>query len=521
MAVSYITPSSDFNYHPHQKVAIQWMLQRERPGAPMVRGGVLADEMGLGKTCMMIGLILNDPRLLVGTQVNTLLLVPPVLQPQWAEAIGKAGITCLTLQPHKKSVKAADAAAEAGTPDWMWKQVTGTRPHLTVFLSTYDRAANHIDALETLPFDRIVCDEGHIFKNGYATGRFRKLIRITAPQRWILSGTPIQNNVADFGNLLKFLGMSSDVRIATPLAVIAAEVLLRRTVGDVREAVPTMPTEPPLHTVHAISLTAGSEEERVYNALVGRYEHARETHAKSAIILELYLRICQFITHPAIYVASMVAKYGSSYPRTAWEGTASKFTAFGDFIATTPDAPTIVFTTFKQEMELIEDKLTTLGYRCWKIGGGMTDKARDEVCAESKAAVEGGLQKAAILVQIVAGGAGLNHQQFKRVVFPTTHWNPAVVDQAVARAYRMGQKERVEVHHFLMADDADLNMDRYKAAMHGGKRDLAIAVHPKLYCDSAISSVRVLGVLDSVGGVYVEGSSAVDAEAEAEDPVAI
>jgi hypothetical protein len=87
----------------------------------------------------------------------------------------------------------------------------------------------------------------------------------------------------------------------------------------------------------------------------------------------------------------------------------------------------------------------------------------------------------------------------------------------------MGQKERVEVHHFLMADDADLNMDRYKAAMHGGKRDLAIAVHPKLYCDSAISSARVLGVLDSVGGVYVEGSSAADPEVEAEvgDPVAV
>lgn len=485
----------------------------------MVRGGILADEMGLGKTCMTLGLLLNDPRLLVGTKVNTLLLVPPVLQPQWAEAIGKAGITCLTLQPHKKNVKAADAAAAAGTPDWMWKQVTGARPNLTIFLSTYDRAANHIDAIEPLPFDRVVCDEGHIFKNGYSTGRFRKLIRITAPQRWILSGTPIQNNVADFGNLLKFLGMSSDVRIATPLPVIAAEVLLRRTVGDVREAVPTMPAEPPLHIVHPISFTAGSEEELVYNSLVGRYEHARETHAKSAIILELYLRICQFITHPSIYVASMVAKYGSSYPRTSWESTASKFTAFGDFMATTPDAPTIVFTTFKQEMELVEEKLTALGYRCWKIGGGMTDKARDEVCTESKAAVEGGLQKAAILVQIVAGGAGLNLQQFKRVVFPTTHWNPAVVDQAVARAYRMGQKDRVEVHHFLMADDADLNMDRYKASMHGGKRASALGVHPKLYCDSAISSARVIGELDAVGGVYVAGAAAVAAEAE--DPVAM
>jgi hypothetical protein len=95
----------------------------------------------------------------------------------------------------------------------------------------------------------------------------------------------------------------------------------------------------------------------------------------------------------------------------------------------------------------------------------------------------------------------------------------------------MGQKDRVEVHHFLMADDADLNMDRYKASMHGGKRDMALAVHPKLYCDSAISSTRVLGELDAVGGVYVPAAAAAAAaaapepepepEADPGDPVAV
>ena len=505
----FIPPFTGFSYHPHQAEGIEWMLNREREGAPMVRGGILADEMGLGKTYMTLGMLLNDPRLhSQPNRVNTLLLVPPVLQPQWAESLQKAGITTLVLQPSSKSKKGDVGAEEGG---WSWKHYAGARPNMAVFLSTYQRAANNINTLETLPFDRVVCDEGHVFRNGYSTALFRALIRIAAPQRWILTGTPIQNSVADFGNLLKFLGMGSDVRLTLKVEDIAAEVLLRRTVGDVREAVPTMPTEAPLHVVHPVAFPMGGEEERVYNALVGRYEHAREVNAKASIILELYLRICQYCTHPAIYVDAMKAKYGAGYTRTAWEDTASKFGAFTEFMTTTAAAPTIVFTTFKKEMDMAEATLTGLGYRCWTIGGGMTDAAREAVTSESKEFVEKAGpagQKAAILVQIVAGGAGLNLQHCNRVVFLSSHWNPAVVDQAIARAYRMGQTSRVSVHHFLMADDAALNLDRYKASMHGSKRSVALAVHSKLYCDSAVSAGRVLGELDSSAGAHTAAYAA-------------
>lgn len=517
---SHITPSADFVYHPHQKVGINWMLSREQPGARFVRGGILADEMGLGKTCMTLGLLLNDP-LIATRSVNTLLLVPPVLSPQWAKALGDAGITYLQLQPPKAVKKGTDVTPDVEAARWSWTQYTGTRPNLVVFLSTYVRAANHINTLSTLPFDRMVCDEGHVFRNGYRTALFRKLITVPAAQRWILTGTPIQNDVSDFGNLLKFLGMPAEQRMNTNMAVVALEVLLRRNVGEVREAVPTMPTLPPTHTIHAISMVPGSEEEKVYDALVGRYEDARENHAAKAIVFELFLRISQFVTHPAIYVSSMVTKYGPAYPRTAWVGSASKFEAFVDFMRTSTDVPTIVFTTFKQEMDLGVESLTAQGYRCWKIEGGMTDKAREDATRESKACVDGGATKVAIFVQIVAGGAGLNLQHCKRVVFISPHWNPAVVDQAVARAYRMGQTERVEVHHFLMADDAALNMDRYKSSMHGDKRKAALGVHGKLYCDSAVSAEHILGELDRAPTVATVATVAAAAEAEAEDPTGV
>ena len=454
------------------------MAEREKPTAPMVIGGILADEMGLGKTWETIGLLLNRP------VPRTLLLVPPALQPQWSEALVKSGIPHAILgAPSKKGAEGC------------WREIAGTRAGIRVELSSYDRASNNAVMLVRTPYDRIVCDEGHVLRNGTETARFRALVEIIAPRRWILSGTPVQNSVSDFHNLLKFLGMNTTERIRTPVSVIAKSVILRRTVGEVREAVPTMPTEKPLHFIHPVGMPEG-EELRVFNALVGRYHHAIEVNARKCIILELYLRIRQFIAHPQIYVSAMKKKYREHYGRAVWDHTASKADAFSEMLSTTDKKPTIVFTNFKMEMEIAEATLVKQGYRVWTICGGMSDAAREAATSGSRAAVEGGDPAVAILVQIVAGGAGLNLQHCNRVVFLSSHWNPAVVDQAIARAYRMGQTDRVEVHHLLLADGSEQNLDRYMAMIHGRKRLGALSVHEKLFCDSAISEETILEELD-------------------------
>ena len=114
----------------------------------------------------------------------------------------------------------------------------------------------------------------------------------------------------------------------------------------------------------------------------------------------------------------------------------------------------------------------------------------------------------ALLVQIQAGGAGLNLQHCARVVFFSSHWNPAVVDQAIARAYRMGQTERVEVHHMLLADDAEKNLDRYMAMLHGLKREVAVEIHPGLFCDTAVEVEEILEELDAAMPEAVMGGGA-------------
>lgn len=473
-----VRPYKGFHYHAHQKAAIRWMIDREAEDATYVRGGILADEMGLGKTWMTIGLLLNAP------VPDSLLLVPPVLQPQWCDALLTCGIGHTVLCP--PSVKGGGG---------VWKSVEGRVSGIHVTVATYDRAFNNLLLVSERTYDRIICDEGHVFRNGRSSRKFVGLSGIPAEKRWILTGTPVQNRKQDFRNLVTFLGMPVEERLKVADELLARTLLLRRTVSDVRATVAAMPIAKPTHVLHTVKMPEGGEEAKVFDSLVGRFEHAIEVGAKGTIILELYLRIRQFIAHPAIYVDAMKRKYRSTYARTGWTSTASKAEAFDHLLTVSPLEPTIVFGTFREELEVAAATLERRGYKTWMIRGGMSDARRAAVTEESRAAAAVG-DAVAIVVQIVAGGAGLNLQHCSRVVFLSSHWNPAVVDQAIARAYRMGQTKPVTVYHLLLADDAEKNLDRYMAGLHGVKRSAAVEIHPLLFCDTAIDATAVKMAID-------------------------
>lgn len=461
------------------------MARREAEGAEIARGGILAHEMGLGKTWTTIGHLLNSP------PSHTLILVPPVLQSQWLDALKRAQINHDLLIPAKRLASAAERFVSFISE--------GGRPGIRVTIGTYVRAAKQTEALLTRgPFDRLVCDEGHILRNGAANSTYRKINALPIPMRWILSGTPVQNSKRDFTNLCQFLGMDRiEVRTKKP-ADIASVLISRHTIDSAGESVAAMlPPSKPVHNIHSVVMPTDSDEAITFKSLVGRFNLAVERHAKTMILLELYLRIRQFMAHPIIYVDAMKRKYGERYQRTEWTGTASKMDAFATFMNTTAVEPTIVFCNFRQEMDIAETIVRAAGYNTFMIRGGMSEFERGASVELSRAAVAEG-KPACILVQIVAGGAGLNLQHCNRVVFLSSHWNPSVVDQAVARAYRMGQLRPVSVHHFLMANGDDRNVDRVIMRIHGAKRRIVADIHPGLSCSTAVSTDDTMTMLDDM-----------------------
>ena len=83
-----------------------------------------------------------------------------------------------------------------------------------------------------------------------------------------------------------------------------------------------------------------------------------------------------------------------------------------------------------------------------------------------------------LIVQIQTACEGLNLQHINEVYFTTPHWNPAVEDQAVARAHRIGQENEVDVYRFVSKfknkkDDSSVTLDQYCMEIQNKKREIA------------------------------------------------
>ena len=122
----FIPPFTGFAYHPHQAEGIQWMLNREREGAPMVRGGILADEMGLGKTVQALIWLSMEREKVEARKLPALIVCPTSLVENWAEESKKftPSLRVLTLSGPDRHERRAARDHHYGV-----RRVQHRRPH--------------------------------------------------------------------------------------------------------------------------------------------------------------------------------------------------------------------------------------------------------------------------------------------------------------------------------------------------------------------------------------------------------
>jgi SNF2 family DNA or RNA helicase len=451
------------------------MLEREKAGAPVCRGGILGDDMGLGKTFQTIGLMKNSPLTL-----RTLIVCPPALMAGWTDELQACGFAVSTLvQSSAWSLPVGSLPIGAGP---------------TVYLTTYPKLGLYATGIANQAFERIILDEGHVIRNGKATARWNSCMAVAkmATSRWILSATPVQNGPADWRNLCSWLQVPAANATTTDIGSL---LMLRRTMAELRAEIESLPPLPRF-VDHDLSIADGTAEGKLFRVLCDQLENALENKSMSALIkLELWMRIQQFLVHPQIYVEAMRSKFGrGAYARPDWvseaDGTggggATKWTACVAELrrAVSEKIGTIVFCNFRAEMDKVAAVAEGLGAAVYSIRGGMGVDAVRLAVADAKAAC--GLPEAerrgvVVIVQIVSGGAGLNLQFCQRILFLSQHWNPAVVHQAVGRAVRIGQKVAVEVHFFRCVDDVLDNIDKRMMDIHVTKIAGARAICDSLY----------------------------------------
>ena len=445
-----------FKLKNYQEDGVKWMLDKELNTA--FKGGVLADDPGLGKTIQCAGLLLGNPL------DKTLIIVPTSVINQWVNTLSEI-IGEDTIYLHHGSSKAKTAW------DLMSRDFSiCITSHGSSFAASPNKKngnSNYKTILHHMSWDRIIIDEGHIIRNSgtkihKACCDYANIIN----KKWILTGTPIQNSEKDMMNILRFLGISTS-SMKNNLDSIVSKYVLRRT----KNILMKNGTFENYQIINNLVSFDTKEEKEIYeeiqdNALeeLLTAEEEMDGSALNLFVLELLLRLRQASSHPGIALESLKKKYSRhSLERTfSLDIMSSKMRKIISDISKSRGY-CLVFCHFTEEMNLLQSFLDKKGILSEIYSGSLSRRQRDavidkfddlpirKIVSRNEKGIKIRENKPRVLIiQIKAGGVGLNLQQFNNVFIMSPDWNPANEIQAIARAHRLGQTRKVNVNKYTL-----------------------------------------------------------------------
>lgn len=434
---------------PHQVTAVTWMINREMTST----GGLLCDEMGLGKTLSVLGLIANN---LVD---KTLILCPLAVVAQWVDAASEIGLTVYTLT----------------SLGW---EGTGPITDSAIYITNTDKIISRPYEFNSITWGRVVIDEAHIIRNS-KTNRYQLINSLNRAFTWCLTATPLVNKPSDVAALLHLVNSSISFKSidVDKLQDYMAEYALARSTSQLRGRLTTLPSEP-ITITHNVDFAC--EDERIfYRGVQGLIQEQLMTALHDAdknigSILELILRLRQLSVHPQVYIESRRRTLGSTmYTRPDWTSSSIKVETLNNLINNSTETHGwVVFCQFHDEIDIVKGILEkNKSIENIEIyHGGMSIESRKD--AVRRTLDYKGDKHQVLLIQIHCGGTGLNLQHMDRVVFMSPWWTAALMDQAVGRVLRIGQKKQVVIHHIKLLEYESKNIDTMIFSKIAMKREL-------------------------------------------------
>ncbi len=414
---------------PYQRVGFRWLKTLESCGF----GGILADEMGLGKTVQMIAFLLTVRREVTG--LPNLVVCPASLILNWMDETGR-------FAPGLSAAAVMGTAAER-------RRILENAGGADVIVTSYELLRQDIALYAEREFYCCVLDEGQHIKNSSTLGS-KAVKRLRCRQRFIMTGTPMENRLSELWNLYDFLMpgylyshnafveklekpavKSGDAEALEKLRRLVLPFMLRRVKKDVLRELP-----PVIEHVRRVALT--EEERRVYLATAARIRSSLDGGGKLQILAAL-TRLRQICCDPALCYEN-------------YAGKASKLEACLELCAgmTENGHQILLFSQFTSMLDVLRPRLDELGITSFTLQGSTPKEKRAELVKRFN---DGEAQ--VFLISLKAGGTGLNLTAADVVIHYDPWWNAAVRDQATGRAHRIGQRSCVQVYKLIAQDTVE------------------------------------------------------------------
>lgn len=402
-------------------------------------GGLLADEMGLGKTLQIISAMSDCGR---HPLKRTLVIAPGSLLENWRREIAKFA-PALSVIKHQGPKRSGN-----------YRDLMG----YDVVVTSYDTAVGDLSQMKMIEWDAIILDEAQNIRNPDAI-RTRSVKSIPRRVSLAMTGTPMENRLTDLWSIMDFVApgylgtveefaarYSDSVDGAQSVEPMVSPLMLRRRVADVAKDLPERIDIP-----EAVELS---------DAEAAEYERIRQEifrkHGKAASLVAL-TSLRQFCAHPDI-VAGSAGTYEGFSKFARLQEILAEIAALGE--------KAIVFTSYTAMADMIARHVeSVMGIFAATLDGRLAIDERQPLI-DRFSAVEG---PAVLVLNPKAGGAGLNITAATHVIHYNLEWNPALEDQASARAHRRGQTRPVTVRRLFCVDTVeDVVNDRVQS-----KREIA------------------------------------------------
>ena len=419
----------------YQKNGFQWLQMLEK----YELGGILADDMGLGKTIQVITLILKYKEE-QKEKLSSIVIAPSSLTLNWKNEIQKFAPTLETIVIN-------------GSLEQRKKKIKDIKKY-DLIITSYDLLKRDLELYEKedITFKYAIADEAQYIKNSN-TQNAKALKSIKAETRYALTGTPIENSLAELwsifdyimpGYLFKYkkfkqlyevpIVKDNDMYSMKKLKMLIEPFILRRTKKEVL-------TELPEKTITILNNEMEDEQQKIYLSYLAKAKQeamqeieingVEKSHIK---ILALLTRLRQICCHPSLFLED-------------YNQDSSKLKQCIEIIKDGIEAghKILLFSGYTSMFDIIEKELLKEDINYYKLTGKTNVNERIELVEDFNQ----NENVKVFLISLKAGGTGLNLTGADMVIHYDPWWNISAENQATDRAYRIGQKNNVQVYKLI------------------------------------------------------------------------